>query len=74
VVTSACTAVCVPESECSQPVERSSGRGGRLGRLGWLVELLDAGGQLEVTVGQATLGVAGQARVTLFQRISMSGW
>jgi hypothetical protein len=39
-----------------------SGRGGRLGGLGGLVELLDAGGQLEVTVGQATLGVAGQGQ------------
>src|SRR5215212_4005761 len=30
--------------------------------LGGLVELLNAGGQLEVAVGQATLGVAGQGQ------------
>jgi hypothetical protein len=28
--------------------------------VGWLVELLDAGSQLEVAVGQPTLGAAGQ--------------
>jgi hypothetical protein len=39
-----------------------SGCGGRLGGLGGLVELLDAGGQLEVTVGQPTLVVAGQGQ------------
>src|SRR5215211_227118 len=38
------------------------GRAGRLGGLGGLVELLDAGGELEVAVGQPTLGVAGEGQ------------
>ena len=37
-------------------IARPTGRSGGLGRL---VELLDTGGELEVTVGQPTLGVAG---------------
>jgi hypothetical protein len=35
---------------------------GRSGGLGGLVELLDAGGELKVAVGQPTLGVAGQGQ------------
>ena len=37
-------------------------QGGRSGRLDGLIELLDAGGQLEVAVGQATLGVTGEGQ------------
>ena len=37
-------------------------REGRSGGLGRLVELLDAGGELEIAFGQAALGVAGQGQ------------
>src|SRR4029453_17287469 len=39
-----------------------SGPAGRAGGLGGLVEFLDAGGELEVAVGQPTLGVAGEGQ------------
>src|SRR5918994_4187918 len=38
------------------------GRAGRLDGLRGLVELLDAGGELEVAVGQPTLGVTGEGQ------------
>jgi hypothetical protein len=66
-----------------QPVNRSgllrcNGDISRLARwsggLGGVVGLLDAGGELDVAGGQATLGGLKRTRVALVQRMSMSGW
>jgi hypothetical protein len=45
-----------------------------LGGLRGLVEFLDAGGELEVALGQPALGVGGQGEGDLVQRMSISGW
>jgi hypothetical protein len=40
-----------PDRSVASRSSARSGRGGRLGGLRWLIELLDAGGELEVAVG-----------------------